>query len=228
MDRFSRNPDLLTELIEENSYKRVIIDEVQKIPKILDVVQLEITKNKNIQFILTGSSARKLRKGAANMLAGRLFTFSLHPFTHLELSTQFDLDNALQLGSLPGLNNYKNTKDKSRYLESYIHTYLKEEILVEQLVRKIKPFKGFLEIAAQCNGQIVNYSKIARILGVDYTTVQTYFDILVDTYLGFYLKSFNRSIRKQQNHAPKFFLFDTGITRGFTEAISKSFKKKQL
>lgn len=212
-DRFSRNPDLLTELIAEASYKRVIVDEVQKIPKILDIVQLEIEKNKNIQFVLTGSSARKLKKGTANMLAGRLFTFSLHPFTHLELNTQFDLNSILQFGSLPGLNNYKNTKDKSRYLTSYIHTYLKEEILVEQLVRKIKPFRDFLEIAAQCNGQIVNYSKIARSLGVDYTTVQTYFDILVDTYLGFYLKGFNRSIRKQQNQAPKFFLFDVGITR---------------
>lgn len=224
-DRFSRNPDLLTELIAENSYKRVIIDEVQKIPRILDVVQLEIEKNKNIQFVLTGSSARKLKKGAANMLAGRLFTFSLHPFTHLELDAQFDLDHVLQLGSLPGLNNYKSKKDKSRYLVSYIHTYLKEEILVEQLVRKIKPFKDFLEIAAQCNGQIVNYSKIARNLMVDYTTVQTYFDILVDTYLGFYLKSFNRSIRKQQNQAPKFFLFDVGITRALLRQSQSPLKK---
>ena len=191
----------------------MIIDEVQKIPKILDIVQIETEKNKNIQFVLTGSSARKLKKGMANMLAGRLFTFSLHPFTHIELKDQFSLDKTLHLGSLPGLNNYKNTKDKIRYLMSYIQTYLKEEILVEQIVRKIKPFKDFLEVAAQCNGQIVNYSKIARNLGVDYTTVQTYFDILVDTYLGFYLKSFNRSIRKQQNKAPKFYLFDVGITR---------------
>ena len=224
-DRFSRNPDLLTELIAENSYKRVIIDEVQKIPKILDIVHLEIEKNKNIQFILTGSSARKLKKGAANMLAGRLFTFALHPFTHLELGASFNLDNVLQLGSLPGLNNYKNIKDRSRYLASYIHTYLKEEVLVEQLVRKIKPFKDFLEIAAQCNGQIINYSKIARNLGVDYTTVQTYFDILVDTYLGFYLKGFSRSIRKQQNQAPKFFLFDVGVTRALFRQSQSPLRK---
>lgn len=224
-DRFSRNPDLLTELIREISYRRVIIDEVQKIPKILDVVQLEIEKNKNLQFILTGSSARKLKKGTANMLAGRLFTFSLHPFTHLELGDAFQLNKVLQLGSLPELNSYKNTQDKARYLESYIHTYLKEEILVEQLVRKIKPFKDFLEIAAQCNGQIINYSKIARNLKVDYTTVQTYFDILVDTYLGFYLKSFNRSIRKQQNQAPKFFLFDVGISRALLRQSRNPLKK---
>lgn len=224
-DRFSKNPDLLTELIAEGSYKRVIIDEVQKIPKILDIVHLEIEKNKNIQFILTGSSARKLKKGKANMLAGRLFTFSLHPFTHLELNAQFNMDSILQWGALPALSNYKNKKDKSRYLMSYIQTYLKEEILVEQLVRKIKPFKGFLEVAAQNNGQIVNYSKIARNLGVDYTTVQTYFDILVDTYLGFYLKGFNRSIRKQQNQAPKFFLFDVGIARALLRQPQSSLRK---
>ena len=212
-DRFSRNPDLLTQLIAETPYKRVIVDEVQKIPKILDVVQLEIEKNKNLQFILTGSSARKLKRGTVNMLAGRLFTFSLHPLTHLELGTHFNLDKVLQFGSLPELTSYKNTTEKARYLESYIQTYLKEEILVEQLVRKVKPFKDFLEIAAQCNGQIINYSKIAKNLRVDYTTVQTYFDILEDTYLGFYLRSFNRSIRKQQSQAPKFFLFDLGIAR---------------
>ena len=198
---------------------------MQKIPKILDVVQLEIEKNKALQFILTGSSARKLKKGTANMLAGRLFTFSLHPFTHLELEAQFNLDKILQLGSLPELNSYKNIKEKVRYLESYIHTYLKEEILVEQLVRKVKPFKDFLEIAAQCNGQIINYSKIARNLRVDYTTVQTYFDILEDTYLGFYLKSFNRSIRKQQSQAPKFFLFDGGVTRALLRQSQIPLKK---
>ena len=224
-DRFSRNPDLLTQLIAETPYKRVIIDEVQKIPKILDIVQLEIEKNKTLQFILTGSSARKLKKGTANMLAGRLFTFSLHPFTHLELGTQFNLDKVLQLGSLPELNSYKDIKEKARYLESYIHTYLKEEILVEQLIRKVKPFKDFLEIAAQCNGQIINYSKIAKNLRVDYTTVQAYFDILEDTYLGFYLKSFHRSIRKQQSQAPKFFLFDGGVTRALLRQSRSPLKK---
>ena len=211
--RFRQDPDLLTELIAENPYKRVIIDEIQKIPKLLDIVHLEVEKNKNIQFILTGSSVRKLKKGMANMLAGRLFTFMLHPLTYLEWGDFFNLKSILETGALPMLIQYKNIKEKSRYLESYIQTYLKEEILVEQLIRKVNPFKDFLEISAQCNGQIINYSNIARELRVDYTTVQSYFDILIDTYLGFYLKSFNRSVRKQQNQAPKFFLFDTGVTR---------------
>lgn len=224
-DRFSQDPDLLSQLIAETPYKRVIIDEVQKVPRILDVVHLEREKNKSIQFILTGSSARKLKRGASNMLAGRLFTFPLHPFTHLELESQFDMNHVLQMGTLPGLNSYKRMKDKCRYLESYIQTYLKEEVLVEQLVRKVKPFKSFLEVSAQCNGQIINYSKIARNLKVDYTTVQNYFDILVDTYLGFYLPGFDRSIRKQQNQAPKFFLFDVGIKHALLKQSQRTPQK---
>ena len=212
-DRFNHNPDLLTELIAEGSYKRVIIDEVQKVPKILDIVHLETEKNKAIQFILTGSSARKLKRGSANLLAGRLFTFALYPLTHPEWEGTFQIKEVLQTGSLPALMEYKSLKTKSRYLDSYIQTYLREEILTEQLIRKIKPFKDFLNIAAQCNGQIINYSKIAGPVRVDYTTVQNYFSILLDTHLGFYLQSFNRSIRKQQNQAPKFFLFDTGVSR---------------
>ena len=171
----------------------------------MDIVHLEVERNKRIQFILTGSSARKLRRGNANMLAGRLFNFSLHPLTHLEFGKKFNLNEVLQVGALPQLCQYKDIADKSRYLQSYIQIYLKEEVFIEQLVRRVIPFKSFLAIAAQCNGQIVNYSKIARQLGVDYTTVQSYFEILHDTYLGFYLQSFDRSIRKQQTKAPKFF-----------------------
>ena len=223
--RFRQDPDLLTQLIEESSYKKVIIDEVQKIPKLLDIVHLEIEKNKNIQFILTGSSARKLKKERANMLAGRLFTFTLHPLTHLEWRGVLNMQSVLETGALPMITQYNSVQKKSRYLESYIQTYLKEEVLAEQLTRKIKPFKDFLDIAAQCNGQIINYSKIARELRVDYTTVQTYFDILIDTYLGFYLKSFHRSIRKQQNQAPKFFLFDTGIVRAILNQSKTPLKK---
>ena len=211
--RFSLNPDLLTELLKEEDYKMVIIDEVQKVPAILDTVHKQIEQDKKIKFLLTGSSARKLKKGQANLLAGRLFTFALHPLTHLEWDKYFDLKLVLQFGSLPNLIDYKKTQNKVRYLESYVQTYLKEEILSEQLIRKVKPFKDFLEISAQCNAQIVNYSKIARSLRVDYTTVQNYFDILVDTYLGFYLRSFNRSFRKQINQAPKFYLFDLGVQR---------------
>ncbi len=211
--RFSQNPDLLSEILDSENYQRIIIDEIQKIPKLLDIVHLEIEKNKKRQFILTGSSARKLKRGAANLLAGRLFTFSLYPLTHIELKSSFNLNHALQMGTLPGLLNFSQKKNQIRYLNSYVETYLKEEVFIEQLVRKINPFRNFLEIASQTNGEIVNFSKIARDVGVEHTTVKTYFDIIVDTHLGFYLNSFDRSIRKQQNQAPKFFLFDHGVKR---------------
>ena len=224
-DRFSKNPDLLTEILKEKPYRRVVIDEIQKVPKLLDIVHLEIEKNKKIQFILTGSSSRKLKRGGANLLAGRLFTFTLHPLTYKELNDHFKLSNILQTGSLPSVLSYKTVKDKNRYLESYVQTYLKEEIQIEQVIRKVRPFKNFLEIAAQCNGQIINYSKIARDVQVDVTTVQNYFDILSDTYLGLYLSSFHRSFRKQINKAPKFFLFDRGVQRVLLKTTSIPLKK---
>ena len=211
--RFSSHPDLLTEILREQKFKRVIIDEVQKVPAILDIVHKEIENNKNLQFLLTGSSARKLKKGQANLLAGRLFTFSLHPLSHVEWGKDFNLNKVLQFGALPALTSYKTAQNKARYLDSYVETYLKEEILAEQLIRKIKPFKNFLEVSAQSNAHIVNYSKMARQLKVDYTTVQNYFDILVDTYLGFYLNPFSRSFRKQIHQSPKFYLFDLGVQR---------------
>ena len=227
-DRFSRNPDLLTEMIAEASYKKVVIDEIQKVPKLLDIVHLEMEKNKKIQFILTGSSSRKIKRGGANLLAGRAFTFALYPLSYKELGSQFKLDDILRFGSLPSLIKYKNAKEKTRYLNTYVNTYLKEEILVEQIVRNIRPFKDFLEVSAQCNGQIVNYLKIARDLGVDYKTVQNYFDILEETHLGFYLKSFNRSIRKQQNKADKFFLFDTGVCRALLRKSQIPLEKRSF
>ena len=212
-DRFSSNPDLLSEILSEQKPKRVLIDEIQKVPKILDIVHREMEHNKQTQFILIGSSSRKLKRGGANLLAGRAISFALHPLTHKEINGRLNLQDLLQTGSLPSLFEYKTIKEKSRYLNTYVQTYLKEEILLEQIIRKTKPFKGFLEIAAQCNGQIINYSRIAGNLGADWNTVQNYFDILEDTYLGFYLKSFDRSIRKQQNKASKFFLFDLGVWR---------------
>ena len=212
-DRFSSNPDLLSEILSEQKPKRVLIDEIQKVPKILDIVHREMERNKQTQFILTGSSSRKLKRGGANLLAGRAISFALHPLTYKEVNGRLNLQDLLQTGSLPSLFEYKTIKEKSRYLNTYVQTYLKEEILLEQIIRKTKPFKGFLEIAAQCNGQIINYSRIARNLGADWSAVQNYFDILEDTYLGFYLKSFDRSIRKQQNKASKFFLFDLGVWR---------------
>ena len=221
---FSKNPDRLSFLISNKLYKKVIIDEIQKAPKLLDIVHKEIVKNKKIQFIMTGSSARKLKRGQANLLAGRAVAYYLHPFSYLEQGEQFHLNQALQFGGLPQLSNLKSKKEKLLFLESYVENYLKEEILQEQIVRKIQPFKNFLEIMAQLNGETINYSKFAKEIGADHKTIQNYFSILEDTLLGFFLPAYSRSIRKQQQKAPKFYLFDTGVKRALEGILTVPMK----
>ena len=212
-DRYRLNPaSLKQELVGQPRLKRVIIDEVQKIPRILDVVH-QLIEEKNIQFILSGSSARKLKRGGANLLAGRAFVFHLYPFASLELGSQFNLNEALCWGLLPRQFHLKSNSDKEEYLKAYALTYLKEEIQLEQIVRKLSPFRKFLEMAAQMNTKVINYSKIARDIGVDTTTVQNYYSILEETLVGFYLRPYHTSIRKSQRLSPKFYLFDTGVCR---------------
>jgi predicted AAA+ superfamily ATPase len=195
-----------------------VIDEVQKVPALLDVVHHEI-ESRGVLFALTGSSARKLRRGAANLLAGRAFVFSLHPITAFEATPDFSLDEALQWGTLPRIFSLAKDSSKELFLDAYVHTYLREEITAEQLVRNIQPFRRFLEVAAQASGTIINFSAIARNIQVDVKTVQNYFSILEDTLLGSLLPAFNRSVRKQQLQAPKFYLFDCGVKRAIEETL---------
>lgn len=225
-ERYSKNPDLLKEVISETKSKLVIIDEIQKVPKLLDIVH-ELIESKGIRFILTGSSARKLKRGAANLLAGRASSYHLDALTSLELKNSFKLQDALELGLLPYLyfpnkNNPKkkiSKTDKLDYLQSYVRTYLKEEIQLEQIIRKIVPFRLFLEVAAQMNGKIIEFSKIAKDVHVDEKTVAEYFSILNDTLVGFYLYPYHRSIRKKQGTKPKFFWFDPGVKRALEQTI---------
>lgn len=218
-NRYGRHPDELSRVLKAGNYRRVIIDEVQKAPKLLDIVHHEMGEGEKTQFILTGSSARKLKRGSANLLAGRAFTYHLFPLTTFEMGDVFNLKNCLETGSLPKLVGYQNREEKNDFLRSYVNTYLKEEILVEQLVRQINPFRDFLEVAAQSNGKIVNYSKIAKDVGVDDKTIYNYFSILEDTLIGFHLPAFHRSVRKQQRMAPKFYFFDPGIVRTLNNTL---------
>lgn len=220
-DRFGRHPDELTKHLEAASYDYVVIDEIQKAPKLLDIVHSIIEKKKKRPlFILTGSSARKLKRDGANLLGGRAFTYVLFPFTHKELGKHFKLEEVLQFGSLPLTFQFKTTEKKEIFLRGYVRNYLKEEILVEQLVRQIEPFKNFLEVAAQMNGEIINYTKIARDVAVSDQTVKSFYSILEDTLLGFSLMPFHRSIRKRQREAPKFYMFDTGVKRALSREIT--------
>lgn len=219
-EKYSLRPQLLLEqarALPEGTW--IIIDEIQKLPKLLDHVQITI-EEKKIFFGLTGSSSRKLKRGGANLLAGRAFNFSLYPLTLAELADHFVLNEALQWGTLPKLYSLSTSTEKIRFLKSYSQTYLKEEILVEQLIRNLDPFRLFLPIAAQMNTQIVNYSNIAKDTGVDYKTIQNYYQILVETNLGFFLEPYNRSVRKVQKASPKFYFFDTGVKRALQRKLT--------
>ena len=226
-ERYARDPIRFKQevLALDTSIKYVIIDEIQKLPKLLDLVHLLIESTDKI-FVMTGSSARKLRHGGANLLAGRAFVYNLYPFSALEIRERFNLNDALRFGTLPAvLCKMQNIEDKSNFLQAYAQTYLKEEIWLEQFIRKIDPFRKFLEVAAQCNGQIVNVSNIAKDVGVDDKTIKQYFAILEDTLMGFFLEPFNTSYRKRLNTKPKFYFFDPGVCRALTRMLSVSIEK---
>lgn len=225
-EKYSKNPGELLAKIENLQDKQtwILIDEIQKNPKLLNLVHLCIEKYKT-PFALTGSSARKLKRGAANLLAGRAFVFNLFPLTPMELKKDFDLFHTLQWGSLPEIFHLNDSQSKQRYLRTYAQTYLKEEIVVEQVIRKLDPFRQFLEIAAQQNGEIINYSNIARDVGVDTVTVQSYFQILEDTLVGYLLQPYHRSIRKRQRTNPKFYFFDLGVKRSLENTLSTNLQE---
>lgn len=220
-EQFSRNPQDLYAIVKALPSKTVyvVIDEIQKVPKLLDEVHRLIEETDKI-FILTGSSARKLKHGGANLLAGRAFVYHLFPLSFLELGKEFDLDKTLHWGTLPKIIGLKEDIEKGEFLRSYADTYLKEEIWGEQIVRKLPPFRRFLEVAAQCNGKIINYANIAADVGVDNKTIKEYFLILEDTMIGFFLEPFHNSFRKRLVEKPKFYFFDLGVVRSLSRRLS--------
>lgn len=224
--KYKANPELLRSEIEFLAKKKdriyIFIDEVQKCPEILDEVHWLIERfDKQIIFILTGSSARKLKRTSVNMLAGRAWRFFLFPLTHIELGNRFNLKNVLLKGSLPPVVD-DEAKDAFRTLNSYVQVYLKEEILNEAIVRNIGAFSKFLDIAADQSGKIVNYSTIARDTGVSSKTIKGYYQILEDTLIAIRLEPFLKSARKRLVMHPKYYLFDTGVINAVNGRISIS------
>lgn len=212
----SRDPRLLERevLALPASVSTVVVDEVQKAPRLLDVVHNLIETHRVPQrFVLTGSSARKLRRGGANLLAGRASMRSLFPLVSGELGSDFDESIALRFGGLPTVWNARSDADRIDYLRAYAQTYLREEIRLEQAVRRIEPFRRFLEVAAQSSGNVLNYASIARDIGGDPKTVEAWFGVLEDTLIGYHLDAYHSSVRKQLQKAPKFYLFDVGVAR---------------
>ena len=224
-EELSLDPDSLVDRISgfEGLLETVFIDEVQKVPKLLDVVH-GLIENKKIKFALSGSSARKLKRGGGNLLAGRAFQYYLFPLTAYELGDLFSLEHALNWGTLPKLFELASNEEKEAYLRTYIDIYIKEEILVEQLVRNLVPFRRFLDVAAQSSGQIINYSAIARNINSTDKTVYSYFQILEDTLLGRMIEPYHLSIRKRQRQNPKFYFFDVGVKRAISKTLTLSLR----
>ncbi|MGZ3779967.1 MAG: ATP-binding protein [Pseudobdellovibrionaceae bacterium] len=216
--RYSRNADqLIADLKTVDPKWTVVIDEIQKVPRLLDTVH-HLIETDGRKFILTGSSARKLKRGAANLLAGRAFQYNLFPLTYRELGSSFNLDQVLRWGSLPKIFSLSDN-ERDEFLRSYAQTYLKEEILEEQLVRNGISFRNYLEVAALENGKTINFTKISRDIDVDPKTTQNYFQILEDTLIGFFLPGFHQSVRKSVKQQPKFYLFDLGIKRALAQEL---------
>ncbi len=218
-EKYSKDPQLLERELEALPKKIdwVFIDEIQKVPKLLDLVHKLIEKKKQ-KFILTGSSSRKLKKDGANLLAGRAFINYLFPLSSAELPGK-SVEELMTWGMLPKVIFSNAVEQKLAFLKTYVQVYLKEEIRAEQLVRDLDPFRDFLEVAAQMNGKIINYSKVAKEVGVSDKSIHSYFQILSDTNIGFYLPAFHRSVRKAQKEHPKFYFFDTGVKRQLDRTI---------
>jgi predicted AAA+ superfamily ATPase len=196
-----------------------VIDGIQKIPSLLDEVHALI-ESTDITFILTGSSARKLRRGGANLLAGRAYNYHLFPLTFQELGTHFNLEKALIIGTLPTLW-VDSHEDPREFLKAYTETYLKEEVAAEGLVRNIGPFSNFLDIAAANDGEIVNFSNMARECAVSVKTAQQYYQILEDTFLAFKLPAWKKSTRKRLVSHPRYYFFDPGVTNVLAHTLTE-------
>ena len=174
-----------------------------------------------VTFVMTGSSARKLRRSSTDLLGGRAWSYTLFPLTHQELSSSFDLSDTLVFGSLPPLTE-RSVSHKTRFLKAYTQTYLKEEILQEALVRNIPAFNRFLELSADQSGLAVNYSNIAAETGVSSRTIKQYYQILEDTLIAFPLHPYLKSARKRLTTHPLYYLFDLGVTNALCGRLSIS------
>lgn len=202
------NPEYLESVVLGTQHKKIIIDEVQKAPEILSVVHRLIEMKREWQFILTGSSARKLKRAGVDLLAGRALMRHMHPFMAAELGDRFSLENALQYGLLPGAIASQTPAD---FLRTYLALYLKEEVQTESLVRNIGHFARFLEAASFSHASILNVSNIARECQISRATVEGYLSILEDLLLSFQLPVFSRRAKRELITHRKFYYFDAGV-----------------
>jgi predicted AAA+ superfamily ATPase len=217
--RLSSAPHELESIIEGAPAEIIVIDEIQRIPELLNEIHRLIEARK-LTFLLTGSSARKLRRGEANLLAGRVWEASLFPLIYRE-TPDFDLNRYLQYGGLPSvyLSDYPGEE-----LNAYVNTYLKEEIMAEGLIRRLPPFFRFLESIALANGEMINFTKLANDCQVPPSTVTEYVGLLEDTLVGFLLPAWTASKKRKAIKTGKFYFFDPGVTHTLagTETLDRN------
>lgn len=202
-------PSRLLALGRGGQEQPIIIDEVQRLPPLLDEVH-RLIQDRGLRFVLTGSSARKLRRGAANLLAGRAYSLQMHPLTAVELGPHWDLARAVRYGHLPGA---VFGEEPERFLKAYTGTYLREEILAESLVRNVSTFARFLETASFSQASVLNVSNVALDCGISRATVERHFELMEDLLLGVRVPPFTRRAGRRVVQHPKFFYFDAGVFR---------------
>jgi predicted AAA+ superfamily ATPase len=208
---YSAKPERLSEVVEaQEPGTTIIVDEIQKLPQLLDVVHLLLENKENLRFILTGSSARKLKRSGVDLLAGRALVRTLHPFMASELGKGFSLKNALAVGLIPLVVDSPNPEETIR---SYVAIYLKEEVQTEGLVRSIGGFSRFLESISFSHGAVLNISDVARDCQVERKTAEGYISILEDLLLAFRLPVFTKRAKRNLSSHPKFYYFDCGVFR---------------
>lgn len=208
LNRLRQRPSILREMLDKKPEGTlIIIDEIQQVPELLNEIHLLMNRY-GFRFILCGSSARKLRRQRVNTLGGRAVPQYLYPFVSSEIP-DFDIDIAVNNGMMP---RFYLSKNPQNMLKAYVSVYLKEEIQAESLVRNLKNFSRFLEVAAITDGEMVNYQNIAQDCGVSANTIKEYFQILEDTLLGFYIPAYTKTIKRKIVQAPRFYLFDVGVT----------------
>lgn len=208
---YAKDPAKLIREVKAMTGRGIIaIDEVQRVPKILNAVQVLIDEQSPFRFVLTGSSARKLKRGHANLLPGRIIIEYLDPLTIEEMGDKYDIERALQVGCLPGI--YLDRESGTALLESYAVIYLKEEIQAEALTRTIGSYSRFLDIAAESSGQWINYSKLSSDAEIPKETIRRYFSILEDTLVAFRIPPFRpKRSRRRVSQRDRYVIFDVGV-----------------
>ena len=206
---------LIERLMGDPERTVVVIDEIQKVPTLLDVIHRLIEEQRNVRFVLTGSSARKLRRGASNLLAGRLLQAEMHPFLASELGKDFELQQALRFGLIPLI---WQAEDPAATLQAYVDLYLREEVQAEALVRDLGAFSRFLEAISFAHGSLLNLSAVARECQIQRKTVEGYLGVLEDLLLCFRIPVFSKRAKRQLIAHEKFYYFDVGVYRALRPA----------